>query len=121
MKELVLFENILKDSVETFLIMFETVTTKGNQEGLLIDGAGENLTVVALTGPYENAFYLSKCNSTPCSTVIHKTLGIKRNKNQKNRGKTFHALLARNQCISCCNLVVTNKRMELDYGERIKD
>jgi hypothetical protein len=81
----------------------------------------ENLTVVAHTGPHESPLYLWKCNSTPFDTVIHKTLRIERNKNQKNRGKTFHALLDRNQCISCCNLVATNKRMELDYGERIKD
>ena len=47
-------------------------------------------------------------------TVHHTTLGIKRNikKNQINRGKTFHALLDRNQRISCFNLVVTNKRIE---------
>lgn len=31
MKQVVLFENVLKGSVEIFLIIFETVTSKGSQ------------------------------------------------------------------------------------------
>jgi hypothetical protein len=70
-----LFVNNLKGYVETFLIKFIAVTSKGNQKRLLLVCAywlnlrgAWTLAVVAFTSPHEKAFYLSKCNSTPYNT-----------------------------------------------------
>jgi len=66
------------------------------------------LTVISFQKSPRESFFI--CRNV---TVRHTTLGIKRNeKKPEKRGKNFHALLDRNQRISCFNLAVTNKRIE---------